>query len=111
VGAVQAVEVAMTPADFRNATFDSIRAGLNDRRRVVYEAWLAHGPGTTRLVADRAGLDILSFRPRSTELFKLGLLVLAEVQVVPGNGIYRAADIGEWEKFKSDKLTGQLELL
>ena len=101
----------MTPADFRNATFESIRAGLHERRRVVYEAWLAHGPGTTRLVADRAGLDILSFRPRSTELFQMGLLTLAETQFVAGNGVYRAAERCEWEAFRNDKLTGQLELL
>lgn len=74
----------LTPADFRNATFDSIRAGLHERRRVVYEAWLAHGPGTTRLVADRAGLDILSFRPRSTELFQMGLLTLSTAQFSSG---------------------------
>ncbi len=101
----------MSPADFRNATFESIRADLNERRRVVYEAWLAHGPGTTRTVAEQAGIDILSFRPRSTELFHMGLLTLNAAQFSRGQGVYRAAERCEWEAFRNDKLTGQLELL
>lgn len=68
----------MTPLDYRNATWDQIQERLEGLRLTAYQAWEQFGPGTTRDVAARAGIDILTFRPRSTELFQLGLLRLVD---------------------------------
>ena len=87
----------MKPIDFRNETFEQIRERLNADRELVHGAWLAHGPGTTREVAAKAGIDILTFRPRSTELYQIGLLELAEKE--GHQGVYRARTIDDWMKF------------
>jgi hypothetical protein len=87
----------MKPVDFRNETFEQLRERLNEDRAAVHSAWLKHGPGTTRQVADLAGIDLLSFRPRTTELFQLGLLELAGKD--GHQGVYKALSIEDWEKF------------
>jgi hypothetical protein len=101
----------MRPTDFRNATFERLRADLNRRCESVYAAWQAHGPGTTRNVAGAAGIDILSFRPRTTDLIALGLLVVAGA--VPGGheGIYRLATPAEWEAWRLGQIEHQLRLI
>jgi hypothetical protein len=93
----------MKAIDFRNETWESLQRHLNHRRLSAAQAWREHGPGTTREVARRAGWDILSFRPRSTELYQLGLLCLAEGAPASGpachrsaEGIYRLATTQEW---------------
>ena len=68
----------MDPVDFRNATFASLQAKLAGQRAAVLQAWRMHGPGTTAEVCARAGLSILTFRPRTTELFQLGFLQLSD---------------------------------
>jgi hypothetical protein len=68
----------MKPIDFAIETFESLKPRLDALRRQVYDAWRAHGPGTTRDVAVRSGIDILTFRPRTTELVQLGLVRLVE---------------------------------
>jgi len=85
----------MKAIDFRNQTFEDLRPLLDHIRATVHHAWLAHGPGTTRDVADKADLDILTFRPRSTELYQLGLLELTGKE--GHQGVYRARTIAEWE--------------
>ena len=101
----------MKPVDFRNETFDQLKERLNEDRKLVHDAWLAHGPGTTRAVADKAGIDILTFRPRSTELFQMALLEVTGKEI--HSGIYRARTIEEWEKVCAEfrtATTGQLAL-
>ncbi len=66
----------MKPIDFRNATWQEIQGKLSGQRRLIYEAWLLHGPCTTRELAHKSGLSILTVRPRTTELFQLMLLDL-----------------------------------
>ena len=66
------------PIDYRNATWDQIQGRLEGLRLETYAAWQKFGPGTTRGVAAVASLDLLTFRPRSTELFQMGLLRLVE---------------------------------
>lgn len=78
----------MKAIDARTATWDEIRSTLTGRRLAAYEAFQLCGPGTTREVAERSGHDILSLRPRATELLQLGFLVCEEV--IDGQGIYRA---------------------
>jgi hypothetical protein len=79
----------MKPVDFRNATFADLRDRLAGQRALTLNAWRMHGPGTTQEVADRAGVPILSFRPRSTELFQLGFIRLADAQPAKGEGVYQ----------------------
>lgn len=106
----------MKPIDFRDAHFESLQERLVGRRKAVYWAWLTHGPGTTRQVAERSGIDILSFRPRSTELYQMGGIRLEDGQE-NGNrteGIYRARDVIEWAGWVEDRrasLSGQLQML
>ena len=87
----------MKPVDFRNETFDQLKDRLDAIRADVHRAWLAHGPGTTRDVAAKAAIDILTFRPRSTELYQLGLLALSGKE--GHQGIYHARTMPEWETF------------
>lgn len=78
----------MKPIDFRNATWNDIREQLAGRMLVVYEAWQRYGPGTTREIAERSGLDILTVRPRTTNLFALGFVQL--IEQAGHEGIYSA---------------------
>ncbi len=67
----------MNPTHFRDLTFAELQSRLGDLRLRVFEAWRRHGPGTTRAMAAQAGIDLLTFRPRTTELVQLGLVMLA----------------------------------
>lgn len=85
----------MKPIDLRNATWTSLQTDIQGRLISAYQAWLAHGPGTTREVAGRAAWDILSLRPRTTDLYHAGLVELIGQR--RGQGIYRARTQAEWE--------------
>ena len=87
----------MKPIDFRNQTFEELKAHLNEDRAEVHRAWLAHGPGTTRDLSTKSKIDLLTFRPRTTDLYQLGLVELVDKD--GHQGIYRARTIAEWEKF------------
>lgn len=71
----------MDPVDYRNLTWQALSEKVAGARMAVWIAWCKHGPGTTREVAEKSGIDILTFRPRTTELFDLGF-----VELVPGAG-------------------------
>ncbi len=89
----------MKPIDYRNETFEQLLArGLVNERLNVYQAFQKHGPGTTRDVARRSGIDILNLRPRATELYQLGFLKLVEGSETGSEGIYRAYT---WEEAKA----------
>ena len=79
----------MKATDFRNATFEGLKDRLEGLRKEVYRAWSLYGPGTTEQVAARAGMDILTFRPRSTELHQMGLLMISGRK--GRSGIYEVA--------------------
>jgi hypothetical protein len=100
-------KMSLKPVYFSNQTFEDLKSSLNEIRQRVHSAWLAHGPGTTREVAAAAGIDLLTFRPRTTELFHLGLIELLEnVRLNEGNnhqGVYRARSMEQWEKFVAAK--------
>lgn len=93
-----------SPSEIRDAQFRCLDpktlTGL--RRRCYYEL-LWHGPATTRDLAGRLGADILSVRPRVTELYQAGLVTLDDERpasnsqtLTPSNsrtpheGVYRA---------------------
>jgi hypothetical protein len=96
----------MKATDFRDATFEGIRESLNAWRQVVYVAWQAHGPGTTREIAERSGESLLTLRPRSTELLQMGLLSIVgktksdQAAWRSCEGIYRVTTAEEWEEFR-----------
>jgi hypothetical protein len=76
----------MRPVDFRNFTWAQVQEHIGDDMRRVHEAWRVHGPGTTREVAERSGISLLTFRPRTTDLYHLGLI---ECNDCKGNaGVY-----------------------
>ena len=66
----------MKAIDYRNATWNELRDHLHGHRASCYEAYLDHGPGTTRQIAEASGIDLLTLRPRTTELLQLGFLEL-----------------------------------
>lgn len=88
----------MTPVAIATANWHNLRAGLAGRRLQVYWAWVAHGPATTRELAARSGLPLLTVRPRTTELVNTGLVRLDGVAA--GEGIYRPAARSEWETWR-----------
>jgi hypothetical protein len=98
----------MTPQQIRDSSFESLRSGLEPKRRAVYAAWARHGPGTTRQVAAAAGINLLTFRPRTTELLEVGLVELVGRAV--HEGIYRARNLAQWEHWRAARLSSQLVL-
>lgn len=100
----------MKPIDFRNATFDTVQTYIAGQREAVLAAWRKHGPGTTAEVCARATMSILSFRPRTTELYQLGFVTLAEDQGTKGprdqgtkEGTYRVRtdpELREWVRLQ-----------
>ncbi|MDD3885375.1 MAG: hypothetical protein PHI35_00705 [Victivallaceae bacterium] len=111
----------MKAIDYRNETFESLKNRINADRQRVLKAWRAYGPGTTAEVALRSAISILTFRPRTTELYQLGFVVLCDpnwlasseetkplVKVYGAGGMYRAATDDEarahFEKQKLDAI-------
>lgn len=104
----------MKSADFRDATFAELQPRLSGLRKAVWHAWINHGPGTTREVATRSAIDILTFRPRSTELLQMGAITIDDARddAPKGEGIYRARGLIEWELWWNGRLaTGQLQMI
>lgn len=88
----------MKPIDFRNLTFEDLQGALSGMRRRVYEAWITHGPGTTAEVALRAQISLLTFRPRTTDLYQIGLVELVADQKPGHEGRYQAVSLAEWRR-------------
>jgi DNA-binding transcriptional ArsR family regulator len=103
----------MKPTDIRNENFTTLRAGLDERRAAVLRQLAVFGPCTTRELATNAAQDILSVRPRVTELVQLGLVVLHDRE--RGEGVYRVATQAEWEAWRTslieERTSGQLQLV
>lgn len=106
----------MRSIDYRNATWQSLQAELVGRRLAVYAELARLGPCTTRELAARSGMDILTVRPRVTELLQLGYVIEMPEQEGdrPREGCYRALSTDEaLEVFRQRQaacLTGQLSL-
>lgn len=64
----------MKPIDYRNHTWDHVKAHLSGLRMQTYTAFVHYGPGTTREISERARISILTLRPRTTELLQLGFI-------------------------------------
>jgi len=63
---------------------------VGDRRR-VYDAFMRYGPATTRRIAELIPMDLLTVRPRTTELFQDGLLEMIDRD--GHEGVYAAVRI------------------
>lgn len=103
----------MKPIDFRNANFERLVDELPELRARAYAAWRAHGPGTTRAVAARSGMDLLTFRPRTTELCQLGLVRIFEnddEKEGTHEGVYEATPPEEWEEWREGQIDTQLKM-
>ena len=99
----------MLPRDLSRATFEDLKKLIDHGREQVYRAWLAHGPGTTRDVAAKAAIDLLYFRPRTTELYQIGLLQLIGAEGHQGR--YQARTQAEWESYlQSQRLPANTQL-
>lgn len=97
----------------RDATFKDLQRRLVHLRLSVYEALAHHGPCTTRELARACDIDLLTVRPRVTELVQLGFTIL--VGHTPDNheGIYQALTMAEAEALFNDqqqRLSEQLSL-
>ena len=101
----------MKPTDFRDLNFDKLRQHLSRQRQSVYAAWQIYGPGTTRHVAGEAGIDLLSLRPRTTELLELGLLAVVDPDQARAEGVYRVTTPQEWEAFRLGQIERQMRLI
>lgn len=80
----------MKPIDYRDETWESLQARLHADLIRALNGWRNHGPGTTREVARRSGIDLLTFRPRTTDLCHLGLVALVDDSTPAREGRYRA---------------------
>lgn len=90
----------MSPATIRDLNWHELQSRLSGLRASVYEALRMHGPCTTRQLAAKAGLDILTVRPRVTELCQLGFASLVDHSPHPSSissaeGLYRAHTFAE----------------
>lgn len=83
-----------TPADIRNAQHEAKRAShAENRAKVLAALHEAATPVSTRQLAEQMGWDVLSVRPRVTELYQAGLVVLDGKG--PDGGLYRVATVQE----------------
>lgn len=82
----------MDPLDYSKANWEDLQDRMSALRLAALLAWRAHGPGTTRQVAAKCGMDLLTFRPRTTELYQLGYVMLLDQPgtAARGEGIYAA---------------------
>lgn len=64
----------MKPADLRNANWTEVQQHVTEDMRRVHAAWRDHGPGTTRQIAAKSGISLLTLRPRTTDLYQLGMV-------------------------------------
>lgn len=69
----------MKAEDYRAMSWEEIQGHLVEDRLEVYNSLQVWGPCTTRQLAEYMGQDILSVRPRVTELCQMGLARVVEV--------------------------------
>ena len=88
-----------TPAAIRNETHEAKRASHAENRARVHAAIVAAAvPISTRDLAAAMGWDVLAVRPRVTELYQAGLVVLEGRG--PDGGLYRVATVQETLAFQ-----------
>lgn len=103
----------MKPVDYRNENWLNIRNRMQGQRQRVYGELVKHSPCTTRRLAGASGIDLLTVRPRVTELVELGMAEC--IGGTKGEGVYRAvAELVAQERFerrcRAERSGGQLHL-
>jgi hypothetical protein len=94
----------MKAVDFRKHTWDHVKANLTGLRMATYTAYVHYGPGTTRQIALKSGISILTLRPRTTELMQLGFVEILGGDDSGREAVYiavpeaTARDRFEWHK-------------
>lgn len=105
----------MKPIDYRNETWKDVEARVDNLRRAVYRSLGEHGPCTTRELAQKSGIDLLTVRPRITELYQIGLVELSNPEAGGGEGVYQTVPwivaMHRFEKLKAETNERQLNLL
>jgi predicted HTH transcriptional regulator len=86
----------MKPSDVRDSVWSKGRDKFRADLVKVWEVLQRHGPGTTRELAARSGLSLLTIRPRICELCKEYLATLVEKRGT--EGVYRARSWEEAER-------------
>jgi transcription initiation factor IIE alpha subunit len=79
---------ASTPAEIRNENYGHQQPGHKVMQIAVWQALQVHGPCTTRQLAERCGISILSVRPRVCELVELRMVDMVGRE--KREGVYRA---------------------
>jgi len=105
----------MKPVDYRNETWSQVRDRVSDLRAAVYNHLATWGPCTTRELAEKCGIDLLTVRPRMTELYQLGLVDVVECDNAGGEGVYEVIpwDVAEakFNRIKAETIERQMSLL
>jgi hypothetical protein len=88
----------MTAAQIRDMSWATVRRHLVGPRVTVYEWLLANGPATTMAIAAGTRINLLTVRPRVTELCHMGLAALAgDCRRRNHEGIYAAIPMTQAE--------------
>ena len=98
----------LNTTEIRRMNFEAIFAQVNSLRFAAWGAVMRYGPGTTREIADRSGLDLLTLRPRITELLALGFVEL--VGRAGREGIYKGRNYAEARQWHESQQEQQLDL-
>jgi predicted transcriptional regulator len=86
----------MKPINLSQSKFEDLQPLLSGLRKTVLKAFVDHGPATTREISRLSGLDILTVRPRATELYQIGAIELLDYCGL--EGVYRARTYSEWRE-------------
>ena len=86
----------ITTTDIKRDNWQAIAEQLTDRRLAVWRALIHRGESTSRKLANTMDEDVLTIRPRLTELLQLGFVVLTGKQ--GHEGTYRACSVEEAHK-------------
>jgi hypothetical protein len=107
----------MKPTDYRDMTWEEIKCALVEDRLAVYNSLQVWGPCTTRQLAVYMSLDILSVRPRMTELCQMGLARAVEVGMEKRRedqsvreGYYESVGMADAEKMRRYGVGVQCEM-
>ena len=94
----------MKAIDYRNHTWEHVKAHLSGLRMQTYTAYVHYGPGTTREMSAKSGISIFTLRPRTTELLQLGFLDVMDGTDDGREAVYIAVSVDmvqdrfEWRK-------------
>jgi len=87
----------MSPIDYRQETWEMVQKRVVSLRLSVWRALAAAGACTTRELAKHSGMDLLTVRPRITELVQLGFVRCLDDKN-GHEGTYEARTLAEAER-------------